>query len=334
LHPSLYPAGSAPGEAGWAATACADVLDVRDAACKDVAYQGDVGGSDVVSGPIRTNDRNLVVCGNPRFTDSVETTGPGSWRPKSETGCTGSVPTFTVGASVSPALPLPTSRSFAVATELAPPAFRFCGDATIVVAGDVLDVTSTSSGSCDGDHRGATASDLRFPDTGVIYVSGTATVSGLVDGQLTVFAGGDIVVPADLTYADAGSQSDDVVGLLARNHIRISGYDAQRDRTVHGALLAAEGTIYAEAWSSGAVAGAAPTLHVRGSLTSEYRGVFGGYSSYDGTTVSGYRKDFVYDARLRSIQPPYFLEPVSSSWQRVDLTEVHAGAPGVDTGGA
>ena len=40
-----------------------------------------------------------------------------------------------------------------------------------------------------------------------------------------------------------------------------------------------------------------------------------------GTIASGYTKDYNYDDRLASLEPPYFLNPVSAAWYIQRQTE-------------
>ena len=59
------------------------------------------------------------------------------------------------------------------------------------------------------------------------------------------------------------------------------------------------------------------TLHLFGSFAQRYRGPVG-TSSTDWwgnvTPQTGYLKDYEYDTRLRYSPPPFFLDPVQSSW--------------------
>ena len=50
------------------------------------------------------------------------------------------------------------------------------------------------------------------------------------------------------------------------------------------------------------------TLHLFGSFAQRFRGPVGT------TAGTGYLKDYEYDTRLRYSPPPFFLDPVRSSW--------------------
>ena len=44
-------------------------------------------------------------------------------------------------------------------------------------------------------------------------------------------------------------------------------------------------------------------------------------SYLDQVSVSGYLKNYVYDQRLKNLQPPYFLKPDATPWQVVTVTD-------------
>jgi hypothetical protein len=91
------------------------------------------------------------------------------------------------------------------------------------------------------------------------------------------------------------------------------------------------GAIYSDGWNDpiGDRGASDPDLKLYGSLVSKTRGVFGAYNPFDGTLTRGFRKDFVYDPRLRDAQPPYLLQPVRAAWERVDLSEVPVKSDGL-----
>ena len=94
-----------------------------------------------------------------------------------------------------------------------------------------------------------------------------------------------------------------------------------------GGDCAGTGTIATQRWATAGTgtAPSVPVLYFYGSMTSKYRAVFGltvlGQGS-QGTTVRGLSKQFRHDATLKNRQPPYFLEPTTDLWERVDLVEV------------
>jgi hypothetical protein len=94
---------------------------------------------------------------------------------------------------------------------------------------------------------------LSLPANGAIYVSGDATVSGTVRGQVTIGANGNIYIGDDITYVNpprldfnappVNPSLQDKLGLIAKNNIIIpvSTYNANKTLTIDAALLAVTG---------------------------------------------------------------------------------------------
>ena len=68
-----------------------------------------------------------------------------------------------------------------------------------------------------------------------------------------------------------------------------------------------------QAYDEGAKLG---TLRVFGSIAQKFRGPVG---TGDGSSGTGYLKNYNFDTRLRYSPPPYFLDPVGSGWGAEDL---------------
>ena len=62
------------------------------------------------------------------------------------------------------------------------------------------------------------------------------------------------------------------------------------------------------------------TLHVYGAIAQLFRGPVGTIGN------SGYLKDYRYDDRLATTEPPYFLNPVSAHWSVSRETECDVAA--------
>jgi hypothetical protein len=155
---------------------------------------------------------------------------------------------------------------------------------------------------------------------------GTAYVQGTVDGQVTVSGADDVVVTGDLQTQD-GTTGSDIIGLVAGNYVWVyhpvtaGGANllstASTPHVIQAAILALRHSFIVQNWQNGALlsTSAATKLNVTGSISQKYRGPVG----TSGPT--GYIKNYVYDARLHSIQPPYFLQPTTSPWQVATLTD-------------
>ena len=161
---------------------------------------------------------------------------------------------------------------------------------------------------------------------------GTAVVSGNVDGQVTVSAKDDIVITGDVTVQDATSDTD-MVGLVAGSYVWVyhpvdsSGNNlltsAASVHTLQAAILSLRHSFLVQNWQYGAALSSTGStsskLNVTGSISQRYRGPVGTGNSSG--PVSGYLKNYVYDQRLKNLQPPYFLKPDATPWQVVTVTD-------------
>lgn len=190
-----------------------------------------------------------------------------------------------------------------------------------------------SNGTCPGPYLPANpyASDRNGPGK-----CGTAWVSGTYNKSVTVAAQADIVVFGNLVRSGTGT----VGGLISNNFIRvyhpISGGNsgctsgstnatvpaaAQDKRPAHpmplplhnlqiqAAILSLQQSFTVDSFGCGArLTG---TLNVTGAIAQKTRGAVG----TSGGSGTGYLKNYVYDRRLRFRSPPFFLDPVRSSWR-------------------
>jgi hypothetical protein len=64
-------------------------------------------------------------------------------------------------------------------------------------------------------------------------------------------------------------------------------------------------------------------LNVYGAIAQKFRGPV---AEGTGSSIThGYSKEYTYDSRLASEEPPYFLSPLKSGWKVIRLTSA---APG------
>jgi hypothetical protein len=94
------------------------------------------------------------------------------------------------------------------------------------------------------------------------------------------------------------------------NLARPAGGSTFANPVVHASVLALQHSFTVQGYQYGSPLG---YLHLYGALAQRYRGPVGTGTS-DGSSVSGYLKDYEYDTRLRYAPPPFFLDPVRSSW--------------------
>jgi hypothetical protein len=189
---------------------------------------------------------------------------------------------------------------------------------------------------------------------------GTAYIDGTLKGRVTVSAESNIVVTGSLGY-QAGENGTDALGLIADNSVQIyhpiskgactqheGAWVRQGGRSkwdpgagdciawergtnnltgsvlnpvVNGAILTLNHSFEVQQYDVGTngCASGSPTclgkLRVFGSIAQKFRGPVGQGSR-------GYLKDYNYDSRLRYAPPPYFLDPVRSSWGQKTFGEI------------
>lgn len=348
------------GGTGGTTTPLADsavVAGANAAQCPIPAYVGPTAyaASDQISGPVGTNDSTIYVCGTadsaagqPSFTVPPQATSatPTAEYPlpslTSPAGCSGTAP---AGTSVA-ATPLPTSTSNLAAIAAAQDTYST--STTLVLNG----TSSASSYTANGVTK-------PWPATGVIYVDGDVHVKGTVCEPVTVAAAGSVYIDGNLSYscsaASTGLIADNAVVVQptigASNQITCwaSPVDGQC-MTVDAAVMALGdsdlpassgtplgGSFYLQGWNSylppdGTLSGTTDqctgsvtvcALVFDGSVSEAFRGAFGQYK-FTSTTTSvletGITKQFSFDTTLVDRQPPYFLEPNSSTWQRAGAT--------------
>jgi len=161
---------------------------------------------------------------------------------------------------------------------------------------------------------------------GAAWFEAKVAIEGTLDGQLTIYAEGDVEVWDDVLYdastpgAGPDPECDDVLGLIANGDIEISyTVPNQNDCEIHGVMIALDKNIQAERYSKYAP---------RGSLII-YGGVIAGESirmgefEY-GLCVHGYERNYRLDPRLPRMPPPFF--PLTGryivySWEEIDPPE-------------
>jgi hypothetical protein len=145
-------------------------------------------------------------------------------------------------------------------------------------------------------------------------------VHGEYSGQLTIAAENDIIIDGNLKKSGEG-----MLGLIANNFVRVyhpfenvtvgSGSNqrtecrnkagSNEDLSIDAAILAINHSFIVDNYDCGDSLG---TLNLFGAISQKYRGAVGT------TGGTGYLKNYVYDDRLHTLEPPSFIEPVQSDW--------------------
>ncbi len=177
-----------------------------------------------------------------------------------------------------------------------------------------------------------------------------AIPSGCPD-MVGLVANNDIILN-DSNYSNASAYQDGDAGMAVSAAMMALGYLAPSGSTPPpgynpcGAYsstdLPACGSIYSAQWDMAPPSPPAtqtdpdpapypaPTLTINGAMVSRYRGLFGVYAA-GGTAAGagagidyGMIKNFNYDPRFESQQPPWFLQPTASSWAIIGFTQTGA----------
>jgi Tfp pilus assembly protein PilX len=305
--------------------------------CSNIVFASD----DAVNGPFHTND-DILTCGTPDFgrttADVVEVSAP----PLGYNNSCGGIPNFkgTWGTNAK-ILTMPASNN-ALET-VAATGYLFTGTTKITLkTGGVFDVTN----------NGVTQTNKLWPPNGVIYVkngstagcqpahtapqkydepacTGNVYVKGDYSQSITIGAANDVIVNGDFKRS-AGSTA--LAGLIANFFVRVyhpvdtsSGCGNEQNNATYGnylgsvqidaAILSVGHSFIVDNFNCGTPRG---TLTVNGAIAQTFRGPVGTGGS---TINTGYVKSYNYDDRFRVANPPYFLDPVQSSWRKIRFNE-------------
>ncbi|MBS1863837.1 MAG: hypothetical protein JSS68_19240 [Actinobacteria bacterium] len=246
----------------------------------------------------------------------------------------------------SPAL-IPPETNSELAT-IAEERFRFKGEVSICLEGSTMKVGRGKSCTESSLYSGA------FPVNGVIYDSNenneckteyspfnvayettgvnTCGNVNIVKGEyakpLTIAAANNVLIMSNVKK----TTEEGMLGLIATNFIRIyhpvklhpeecllllchentsitgcygNASGSMENPTIEAALLALQHSVIVDNYRCGAQLG---TLTIKGALAQKFRGAVGT------TGNSGYVKNYEYDKRLKTTEPPSFIEPVKSDW--------------------
>jgi type II secretory pathway pseudopilin PulG len=235
---------------------------------------------------------------------------------------------------------------------IAEEAFRFKGEISICLEGATM--TIGKGRSCTGGEskpfpsngviyvESETCSGAYSPFLvsyeGTAGACGNVNVKGTYAEPLTIAASNDIVITGKLTK----STDDGMLGLIANNFIRIyhpvnlvtdencewkweNGRWVQhcvketrctgnaggvlKDLKIEAALLAIKHSFIVDNYNCGASLG---TLNVVGAIAQNFRGAVG--TGGGSSSSTGYLKNYEYDERLKTTEPPSFIEPLKSDW--------------------
>jgi hypothetical protein len=307
--------------------------DLRHEDCFDIAYTGgDAVAHDIIDGPIKTNDRYLWFCGVPAFKQMVSTNRnpllPAStdWRDYFRKATLSGCGSTTVGQPTGDPAPFPSvsSRPFDQIPADLGDYWRFAslklnaaaapavpGHATITLNGINNSATVT-------DDSGTTS--VVLAPRSLVFVNGDlwlSSAAGAKTSGVTFMATGSITITDDLIGPD-NLASD--IGVIAKKAVTIK--KPTKNLRIDASLMAIDEAVYVTDWNQPNIAGNF-TVKLNGTVIGRYRPVFGTYS-VTGVLQTGVIKHVEYPKDHKP-NPPYFLNPVNATWERIDLTEIQFG---------
>ncbi|MGA2320259.1 MAG: hypothetical protein ABSG95_05895 [Solirubrobacteraceae bacterium] len=152
---------------------------------------------------------------------------------------------------------------------------------------------------------------------GNVYVNGTYSKS------LTIAAENDVIINKDITPTGvtAGNEptGTTTLGLIATHFVRIyhpckSGFGGGNETGsltnpwIYAAILSTSHSFLVDNHSCGSKLG---ELNIYGAIAQKFRGSVG----TTGSNGNGYIKNYIYDERLATDEPPYYLNPLKAGWK-------------------
>jgi hypothetical protein len=315
--------------------------------CENLIFQKE----DSVNGPMHTDDAAQVACnkelnfGRKGHTpaDTVEIRG-GTWP-----SCTGgSEPTYyTESGTYSKGTELVPPESDESLGVYAEAANKFTGVTELVMNGTTSEITVYNwknkvkyeskipwpkngllyvegSGACEFKYEaeGAdTSSELGEEEKcGTVYVQGTYSKSLTIAGTDNVIIKGNITptsINGKLTSPLTPPTGTATLGLIATDFVRVyhpctTGFGGSNqpgymeEPYIYAAILSTSHSFTVDNHKCGAPMN---DLNVYGAIAQKFRGPVGQVGSH------GYTKEYVYDQRLATEEPPYFLSPLKTGWK-------------------
>jgi Tfp pilus assembly protein PilX len=154
-------------------------------------------------------------------------------------------------------------------------------------------------------------------DCGSVYVHGTYSKSLTIGAETDLIINGNIVpTGTGLGSAPPGTIT---MGLIASRFVRIyhpctfnvNGSESLKEPWIYAAILSTAHSFVVDNYTCGANLG---HLNVYGAIAQKFRGVVGILGG------GGYLKDYIYDERLATEEPPYYLSPLKAGWKIVRET--------------
>ena len=179
------------------------------------------------------------------------------------------------------------------------------------------------------------------------YGCGTVYVHGTYSKSLTIAAEDDLVINGNIYPTSVAGKLGSaptgtaVMGLIAGKFVRVyhpvkeggtnsesgcsdsnesqsedpNGWGSLSGPWIYAAMLSTSNSFVVDNFRCGSALG---ELNVYGAIAQDYRGAVGTFNG--NRASSGYEKDYTYDGRLATDEPPYFLSPLKAGWKAVRET--------------
>ncbi len=159
---------------------------------------------------------------------------------------------------------------------------------------------------------------------GSVYVHGTYKNSLTVAGEVDVIVNGNITPEGVTPPSGPSSTSTTTVGLIATRFIRVyhpcsggtNGKGSLENPWIYAAILSTSHSFLVDNYNCGATLG---NLNIYGAIGQKFRGIVGIVGTH------GYVKEYIYDERLATDEPPYFLAPLKAGWKIARETAIEKG---------
>lgn len=266
---------------------------------------------DTLGGPLQTNG-HFHISGNPIFSDpnfhkpiksedDFITYMNGGWAKNSTLTSNPpyDFPVFQEGLQLGAEnAPFP-SKALDLRTAAVQDGTMLTGPTTIVLKNDgTMDVTNP--------HNGWVTQNMALPSNGALFINGgDVFISGTLSGQLSVGTNRNIVITDNVKYNSdprTNPTSTDTLGLIAERDVIINN-DAPNNIEINASMMALGNSFTVEDWWEGPPK---DTMTVFGGIIQDERGPVGTFNPETNSRISGYSKDYQYDARLMTNPPPFY----------------------------
>jgi hypothetical protein len=171
---------------------------------------------------------------------------------------------------------------------------------------------------------------IEEPGCGTVYVSGTYSKSLTIGASKELIINGSLT-PTGVTLGQEPSGTE-TLGLIATEYVRIyhpvvegptntkakcdaaNATGTMKNPWIYAAILSTAHSFTVDNYNCG-VTSETGTLNIYGAIAQKFRGIVGVPGEH------GYVKNYQYDERLATDEPPYFLAPLKAGWRIIRETE-------------